>query len=43
MDSGIGTTTSLVANCATIPQDPDEIIRKSAFDSSIPYDCIKHK
>ncbi len=41
---GIGTTTSIVANCATIPHDPHEIIRKSAFDSSIPYDWgIKHK
>ena len=41
---GIGTKVSIVANCATIPHDPLEIERKSAFDSSIPYDWqIKHK
>ena len=41
---GIGTKDSIVANCATIPHDPMEIERKSAFDSSIPYDWqIKHK
>ena len=41
---GIGTKDSIVANCATIPHDPLEIERKSAFDSSIPYDWqIKHK
>ncbi len=41
---GIGTKISIVANCATIPHDPDEIIRKSAFDKHIPYDWeIKHK
>ena len=41
---GIGTKVSIVANCATIPHDPLEIERKSAFDTSIPYDWkIKHK
>jgi len=41
---GIGTETSIVANCATIPHDPDEIERKSAFSSDIPYDWkIEHK
>ena len=41
---GIGTKDSIVANCATIPHDPLEIERKSAFDNSIPYDWqIKHK
>ena len=41
---GIGTKDSIVANCATIPHDPLEIERKSAFDTSIPYDWqIKHK
>ena len=41
---GIGNKVSIVANCATIPHDPLEIERKSAFDSSIPYDWqIKHK
>lgn len=41
---GIGDKTSIVANCATLPHDPDEIVRKSALDESIPYDWeIKHK
>lgn len=34
---GLGPTASLVANCATIPHDPDEIERKDPFDQSIPY------
>lgn len=41
---GIGDKTSIVANCATLPHDPDEIERKPAFDASIPYDWqIKHE
>jgi len=41
---GIGGKVSIVANCATIPHDPLEIERKSAFDPSIPYDWqIMHK
>ena len=41
---GIGDKTSIVANCATMPHDPSEIERKSAFDVSIPYDWkIQHK
>lgn len=41
---GIGNKVSIVANCATIPHDPQEIERKSAFDLSIPYDWqIQHK
>ena len=41
---GVGTIPSIVANCASIPHDPNEIVRKSAFDKSIPYDWgIKHK
>lgn len=41
---GVGTETALVANCASIPHDPDEIERKDPFDSSIPYDwAIKHR
>lgn len=41
---GLGTKVSIVANCATIPHDPQEIERKSAFDQSIPYNWdIKHK
>lgn len=41
---GIGDKVSIVANCATIPHDPHEIVRKYAFDVSIPYDWqIQHK
>jgi len=35
---GIGSETAIVANCASIPHDPEEIIRRPAFDSDIPYD-----
>lgn len=34
---GVGQTPSLVANCATEPHDPQEIIRKDPRDPSIPY------
>jgi dTDP-4-dehydrorhamnose 3,5-epimerase len=38
------TETAIVANCATIPHDPHEIVRLDPFDPSIPYDWqIKHK
>ncbi len=41
---GIGSEAAIVANCATIPHDPDEIDRLDPFDPSIPYDWeIKHK
>ena len=41
---GVGDKTSIVANCATLPHDPNEIERKSHFDVSIPYDWqIQHK
>lgn len=41
---GIGNEVSIVANCATIPHDPNEIERKSASDPSIPYDWqIEHR
>lgn len=41
---GIGQKVSIVANCATISHDPDEIERLPAFDPSIPYDWqIQHK
>ena len=40
----IGDKTSIVANCATLPHDPNEIERKPAFGASIPYDWqIQHK
>jgi len=35
---GIGTVPAIVANCATLPHDPDEIIRMSPFDPTISYD-----
>lgn len=35
---GVGTVPAIVANCATMPHDPDEIVRKDPFDESIPYD-----
>jgi dTDP-4-dehydrorhamnose 3,5-epimerase len=34
---GVGTGMSIVANCSTIPHDPDEIKRKDPSDSDIPY------
>ena len=41
---GIGTETSIVANCSTVPHSKEEIIRKNFNDSSIPYDwSIKYK
>jgi dTDP-4-dehydrorhamnose 3,5-epimerase len=41
---GIGSETAIVANCASIPHDPDDIDRKPAFDPSIPYDWeIQHR
>lgn len=40
---GLGTTDSLVANCATMPHDPAEITRIDPFTPDIPYDWnIKH-
>jgi dTDP-4-dehydrorhamnose 3,5-epimerase len=41
---GIGCKTTIVANCATLPHDPNEIERKGPFDPTIPYDWqIQHK
>ncbi len=34
---GIGTKMAIVANCATLPHDPDEILRKSPVTKEIPY------
>ena len=34
---GLGTTASLIANCATIPHDPNEIERLDMDDAAIPY------
>lgn len=35
---GVGVHPAIVANCATIPHDPQEIVRISPLDSRIPYD-----
>ena len=40
---GEGVTPALVANCATIAHDPDEIERLDPFENDIPYDwALKH-
>jgi dTDP-4-dehydrorhamnose 3,5-epimerase len=41
---GIGTKSAIVANCATIPHDPEEIVRIDPFTKDIPYDWnLKHR
>lgn len=35
---GLGSETSIVANCATHPHDPDEIQRTDPYNNNIPYD-----
>jgi dTDP-4-dehydrorhamnose 3,5-epimerase len=35
---GIGTEPAIVANCASIPHDPDEIVRMDPKSDRIPYD-----
>ena len=40
---GIGTAPAIVANCATLPHDPDEIVRLDPFSKKIGYDwALKH-
>lgn len=40
---GAGTQPAIVANCATLPHDPDEIERLDPFNNDIPYDWgLKH-
>ena len=34
---GLGNVGSIVANCATLPHDPDEIVRRDMWDEKIPY------
>lgn len=34
---GIGVQPAMVANCATLPHDVDEIIRKDPYHNEIPY------
>ena len=35
--TGLGAATAIVANCATIPHDPDEIVRIDPFSPKVPY------
>jgi len=35
---GIGIVPAIIANCATLPHKPDEIVRLDPFNNSIPYD-----
>lgn len=35
---GIGSEMAIVANCASLPHDPDETSRRDPFDPSVPYD-----
>lgn len=40
---GVGTDSAIVANCATEPHDPDEIVRKDPMTRDIPYDwTLRH-
>jgi dTDP-4-dehydrorhamnose 3,5-epimerase len=40
---GLGETMAIVANCATLAHDPDEIMRRDPFDAAIGYDWeIRH-
>lgn len=42
--TGIGIEMAIVANCATMPHDPNEMDRRDPFDPSIPYDwAIKNQ
>jgi len=38
---GVGDQTAIVANCASIPHDPDEIERLPPDDARIPYDWAR--
>jgi len=41
---GTGASPAIVANCATLPHDPGEIVRMDPFDSRIPYNwAVKHR
>jgi dTDP-4-dehydrorhamnose 3,5-epimerase len=41
---GIGDRMALVANCASIPHRPDEIMRCDPLENHIPYDwALKHR
>lgn len=40
---GLGSTMSIIANCATLPHDPQEIVRLDPATADIPYDWQKNK
>lgn len=41
---GLGTKPAIVANCASKPHDPSEIVRIDPFTKDIPYDwTLKHR
>ena len=41
---GVGVTPALVANCASIPHDLNELVRMDPFQNHIPYDwALKHR
>lgn len=41
---GVGVMPAVVANCSTIPHDPQELDRMDPFDPRIPYDwSLKHR
>ena len=41
---GVGVKPAIVANCTTIPHDPEEIIRIDPLNNDIPYDWnLKHR
>jgi dTDP-4-dehydrorhamnose 3,5-epimerase len=40
----IGTATSIVANCSTLPHSPDELLRRPPSDPTIPYSwALEHR
>lgn len=40
---GVAEGTSIIANCATLPHDPEEIERLNPLDKKVPYDWgLKH-
>ena len=41
---GIGAAAAIIANCATLPHDPEEIVRLDPFDNHIPYEwSLRHQ
>ncbi len=41
---GVGPVPAVVANCATVPHSPDEILRLDPFTNEIPYDwTLRHR